>query len=209
MGQALSTALLQSWKKSGKSKSKFYELRKKQVRLFVTHMYRDMYYTCLGLACRDTDGRYQWNIHDFLQEDFYMIGNTVRQEILYKMFIDHHIEKMEQLSNTKMKGVCVECGNKEQTRWFCVACSFDQYGFTWLSAHVWQYPFSDWKYLGLCVTYTCSDVRMTLEASQNLVSPIFTQRRTESKIEFEISHTFNYFQYLKKSILILLIFKNF
>ena len=106
------------------------------------------------------------------------------------MFIDHQFEKMEQLSNTKMKGVCVKCGNKGQTRWFCAACSFDQYGFTWLSAHVWQYPLSHWKCLGLCVTYTCSDVRMTLEASQNLVSPIFTQRRTESKIEFEISHVY-------------------
>ena len=99
-------------------------------------MYRVMYYKCLGLVCRDADRRHQGSIHDFLQEDFYMSGNTVRQEILYTMFIDHQFEKMEQLSNTKMKGVCVECGNKGQTRWFYAACSFDQFGFTWLSAHV-------------------------------------------------------------------------
>ena len=36
------------------------------------------------------------------------------------MFIDHQFDKMEQLLNTKMKGVCVECGNKGQTRWFAL-----------------------------------------------------------------------------------------
>ena len=47
------------YKVEKKRKKQVYELRKKQVRLFVTHMYRVMYYKCLGLVCRDADRRHQ------------------------------------------------------------------------------------------------------------------------------------------------------
>ena len=47
------------YKVGKKRKPQEYELRKKQVRFFVTHMYWLMYNKCLALVCRDADRRHQ------------------------------------------------------------------------------------------------------------------------------------------------------